>query len=270
MENANIYYEQYGEGIPLIFLHGYHIDGKCFSIPVERFLQEGNHFCRVYPDLPGMGRTTLRERVDTTEKLFNIMLQFIDIVSDYGDFAVVGYSYGGYLARALVKHRKERLKGIFLLCPVIIPDRGGRLLPDFRIVVEDRDFLCTLDEEERTFFTGSAVVQTERVYKRMKKEIIEPFKLADHEMLKDLQKNAYAFEKPIDNLNHFFEGPVQFLAGRQDSVVGYEDILSIFEDYPNGELTILNGAGHNLQIEREKAFSRIFRNWLKRILFYCG
>jgi len=98
---------------------------------------------------------------------------------------------------------------------------------------------------------------------------MEPFELADREMLKNLQREAYAFEEPIDNLGLYYNGPVQFLAGRQDSVVGYEDISSIFEDYPNGEMTILNGAGHNLQIEREKAFTRIFRNWLKRVLIYC-
>lgn len=89
-------------------------------------------------------------------------------------------------------------------------------------------------------------------------------------MLKNLQRHAYAFEDPIDNLDLFFEGPVPFLIGRQDSVVGYEDITSVFEDYPNGEMTVLNGAGHNLIIEREKAFNRIFHNGMKRVMVYTS
>jgi len=270
LESAHIYYEQYGEGVPLIFLHGYHIDNKCLSIPVESLIHEGNQFRRIYPDLPGMGRTILKERVDSTDELFRIILQFIDQITDNGEFAVAGYSYGGYLARALVKARQDRIKGMFLLCPVVIPEQAGRLIPDFRVITEDKEFLSTLNKEDRDFFSHSAVIQTERVYKRVKEEIMEPFKLADREMLKNLQHDAYSFEDPIDNLNIFFDGPVQFLAGRQDSIVGYEDITSIFEDYPNGEMTVLNGAGHNLQIEREKAFTRIFRNWMKRVLFYCS
>ena len=270
LENADIYYEQYGGGIPLIFLHGYHIDNRCFSIPVESILSGDKQFCRIYPDLPGMGKTILKERVDSTDELFKIMLQFIDKITNGEDFAVAGYSYGGYLTRALLKARPGKVKGIFLLCPVIIPDHAARLLPEFRVITEDREFLNSLPKDDREFFTTSAVVQTERVYNRIKKEIMEPFKLADRDMMKNLQHDAYGFEKPIDNLDIFFNGSVQFLAGKQDSVVGYEDIAAIFEDYPNSEMTVLNGAGHNLQIEREKAFTRIFHNWLKRVLLYCS
>ncbi len=270
LENAEIYYEQYGEGMPLIFLHGYHVDNKCLSIPVENSIEEGTQFKRIYPDLPGMGKTILKERVDSTEELYAIVLQFIDTVTCGEPFAVIGYSYGGYLARALVKHRPNQLKGMFLLCPVIIPDHAGRLLPEFRIFKQDQDFISTLSDREREYFTSSAVMQTEEVFRRVKKEILEPFSLADRDMLKNLQRHAYAFEEPIDNLDLFFEGPVQFLAGHQDSIVGYEDITSIFEDYPNGEMTVLNGAGHNLIIEREKAFSRIFHNWMKRVLLFSS
>ena len=216
-----------------------------------------------------MGKTVLKKRVNSTEELFPILLQFIDKITNGAPFAVTGYSYGGYLARALIKYRPKQIKGMFLLCPVIVPDQAARLLPNFRVITEDKEFLSTLSKNERLFFTSSAVIQTESVYNRVKKELMEPFKLADRKMLKNLQRDGYAFEQTIDNLVPGFNGPVQFLAGRQDSVVGYEDILSIFEDYPNGELTVLNGAGHNLQIEREKAFTRIFGNWMKRVLVYC-
>ncbi len=270
LESADIYYEQYGKGIPIIFLHGYHIDHKCLSIPVESIITDEKKFSRIYPDLPGMGKTILKERIDSTDELFRIMLQFIDKITDGGDFAVAGYSYGGYLARALVKAYPDRIKGMFLLCPVIIPNQAARLKPDFRIIKEDKKFLETLSKGDRDFFADSAVIQTKEIYKRMKTEIMEPFEMADRDMMKNLQHDAYGFEEPIDNLGITFDGPVQFLAGRQDSVVGYEDISTIFEDYPNSEMTVLNGAGHNLQIEREKAFSRIFQNWTKRVLFYCS
>lgn len=265
LEKAVIHYEENGRGLPLIFLHGYHIDHKCLSIPVEKITGEEQPFRRIYPDLPGMGRTELRERVDSTEELYAVILEFIDRISGGGPFAAVGYSYGGYLARALARDRGDRLRGLFLVCPVVIPDRTARILPPCRVFQKDEEFISTLEPSDRSFLTEAAVIQTESVYKRLKEEIIEPFELADREMMKNLQRNSYGFDKPVDNLGLNFEGPVQFLAGHQDSVVGYEDIYSIFDDYPNGELTILNRAGHNLQIEREEEFSRIFLNWLEKV-----
>lgn len=270
LEKAEIFYEQYGTGIPLIFLHGFHIDHKIFSLPLEKILHEQDPFCRIYPDLPGMGKTLLEKRINSTEELFHILLQFVDAVTCGRDFAIASYSYGSYLARGLVKARTDRIKGIFFLCPVIIPEHASRKTEEFRIFSRDNNFLDTLTEKERNIFCRYTIKQTAEVYKRVKKELMEPFKLADKQMLKKLQQDSYPFDEPVDNLNIGFDGPVQFLAGKQDSIVGYKDIFSIFEDYPNGEITILNGAGHSLQIERETAFSRIFRDWMKRVLYHLN
>lgn len=268
LDGAVIYYESYGEGMPLLFLHGYHIDHKCLSIPIEERMGGIEGFKRIYPDLPGMGLTELQRPVDSTEELFSLLLAFIDIMTEGQPFAIAGYSYGGYLARGVVKARKNLVRGIFLLCPVIIPDRKSRILPDFRILKRDMDFIESLSLDDSDVFCESCVIQTEEVYKRFKKEIIEPFLLADRRMMKNLQRQAYAFEKPVDNLNLNFPGPVLFLAGHQDAVVGYEDIYSIFNDYPNAELSVLNSAGHNLQIEREDEFSRQLKSWSEKVKIF--
>lgn len=100
LENPEIHYKQYGDGKPLICLHGYHLDHICLSRPVV------SHF------------------------LYWILF------------------YGGSLARALVKHRPQQLKGMCLLCPDIIPDHGSRLLPEFRIFEQDKNFIQILSDRE--------------------------------------------------------------------------------------------------------------------------
>jgi len=265
-DRAKVYYEEYGEGIPLVFLHGYHIDHKCLSVPIEERAGGLEGFRRIYPDLPGMGLTELKEPVSTTEELFAIILPFIDRITDGKPFAVAGYSYGGYLARGVVKVRTKKVLGMLLVCPVIFPERTSRIVPDFVVQEQDVEFIQKLSPEDREFFTESCVIQTETVYNKFRKEIAEPFALADRKMLKNLQRQAYSFEKPVDKTNMDFDGPSLFLAGRQDSVVGYEDIYSIFNNYSGAELTILNRAGHNLQIEREAEFLRLVEAWSQRVL----
>ncbi|MBN2657746.1 MAG: alpha/beta hydrolase [Spirochaetales bacterium] len=270
LDGADIYYEEFGEGIPLLFLHGYHIDHKCFSCPVEERMGGLDGFRRIYPDLPGMGLTELKRPVDSTEELFSLLMAFIDRITEGKPFALAGYSYGGYVARGVLRARYRKIRGMFLLCPVIVPDRRSRILPDFHVLEKDFDFLESLALEDREIFGESCVIQNEEVFRKFKKEIAEPFLLADRTMLKNLQRQAYAFEEPVDNLNLNFEGPVHFLAGRQDSIVGYEDIYSIFNDYPKGELSVLNGAGHNLQIEREEEFGRLLKQWAEKVRAFRG
>lgn len=271
LADAVIHYEESGKGIPLIFLHGYHIDHKCFYLPVEKRWRGLKGFRRIYPDLPGMGLTQLNRPVSSTEKLFSLLIQFIDRITDRKPFALAGYSYGGYLARGVLKHRSHLVLGMFLLCPVVIPERKSRILPEMTVLEKDSDLISGLSEDERGFFTESAVIQTREVYMRMKEEIFEPLKLADRKMMKDLKRQAYGFESPIDNIQINYSGPVSFLAGRQDFIVGYEDIYGIYNDYDHGELIILDKAGHNLQIERADEFKRVFLLWIERVkVYYSG
>lgn len=270
LENAAVHYEERGTGIPLIFIHGYHIDHKCFFLPVEKFLGNSAVFRRIYPDLPGMGRTRLKEPVSSTDEISDILIDFIDRIASGGPFAVATYSYGGYLARALLRERREKLLGFFHLCPVIIPDRKKRMLPEFHVFQRDEEFFDSLSDEKQEFFTESVVFQNRETYERLEKEIWEPLQLADRKMLKNLQRSAYGFARPVDHLKDVFEGPVQFLAGKQDSVVGYEDILSIFGDYPAGELSVIDRAGHNLMIDQPGKFEGYFKRWLGKVADYSS
>lgn len=65
-----------------------------------------------------------------------------------------------------------------------------------------------------------------------------------------------------------YEKPVLLLGGRQDTCVGYQDLLNLIEDYPRATVSILDAAGHNLQIEQPELFSELVKNWIKRVKFY--
>ena len=62
-----------------------------------------------------------------------------------------------------------------------------------------------------------------------------------------------------------FDKPTLFLCGRQDNCVGYKDLEKLLDDYRRASFAILDGAGHNLQIEQNSLFQEIVRNWLERI-----
>ena len=44
-----------------------------------------------------------------------------------------------------------------------------------------------------------------------------------------------------------------------------KDLEKLLDDYRRASFAILDGAGHNLQIEQNSLFQEIVRNWLERI-----
>ena len=62
-----------------------------------------------------------------------------------------------------------------------------------------------------------------------------------------------------------FDKPVLFMSGRQDICVGYKDLYKLLEDYPRATFSIIDIAGHNLQIEQPELFNSLVENFLIRI-----
>lgn len=59
--------------------------------------------------------------------------------------------------------------------------------------------------------------------------------------------------------------PTLILTSRQDDVVGYKAAYDMLEGFPRATFAIIDGAGHNLQIEQVNTFNMLTREWLKRV-----
>ncbi len=55
-----VFYEEAGAGGPLLMLHGWPSDHRLTSNFMEPILTERSGWRRIYPDLPGMGKTRAR------------------------------------------------------------------------------------------------------------------------------------------------------------------------------------------------------------------
>ena len=43
-------------------------------------------------------------------------------------------------------------------------------------------------------------------------------------------------------------------------------VWDVLENYPRAAFAVLDGAGHNLQIEKDQVFTALVRDWLNRVL----
>lgn len=153
-----------------------------------------------------------------------------------------------------------------LLCPVIIPEHQKRTVPTIYLKFLDHDFLNQLTKEQRKLFLEYVIIGSEEVYLRYKKAVALALEETNQEFIDLLVKN-YAFSFDIDKIirDISFEKPSLFLCGRQDNCVGYKDIWDIIDEYPRATLSVLDKAGHNLQIEQSQLFTHLVSNWLLKI-----
>ena len=265
IEGISVYYETYGGGYPAVMLHGLGPDLRSMTGCMEPILQERDGWRRIYPDLPGMGRTPAPDWITNSDQVLDVVAAFIDAVIPGQRFVVAGDSYGGYLARGLVYRQPALLDGLLLLCPTIIADQEKRTLPPHVTLVRDAALLSTLEPQQRAEFESFAVVESQRIWERTRDEINVGLEVADVVFTSRLQPQGYAFSFDVDALPTPFEKPALFLVGRQDGIVGYRDAWAIIENYPRATFAVLDRAGHNLQIEQEYLFDALVNEWLDRV-----
>jgi pimeloyl-ACP methyl ester carboxylesterase len=262
VEKANIYYEEIGSGTPILMIHGFSPDHRLMKGCMEPIFQERNRYKRVYLDLPGMGQTKDYESIQNSDEMLEAVIQFIETTLLNQSFLIAGESYGGYITRGVIAKMPERIMGAAFICPMIIPDKNARTLPEHANIQVDQEFLTTLTEVEREDYKGIHVKLNEYTWKRYNEEVVAGMRIADPAFLEKISQ-AYGFSFKIDQ--EVFPKPSVFLVGRQDHITGYKDSYDILDKYPRATFSILDTAGHNLQIEQSDLMNVHIIDWLKRL-----
>jgi pimeloyl-ACP methyl ester carboxylesterase len=261
----NVYYESFGDGRPLIALHGFAPDHRLMKGCLEPIFRHRKGWKRIYMDLPGMGKTKGEKWLVNSDQMLDVALEFIEKTAPNQNFVLAGESYGGYLARAVAQRKRNLVDGLLLICPMTVADRTERKLPKHTVLVRDPQFLSTLEERILTDFESGHVVLTQRVWERYSREVLPGLKAANYEFLQGIEKNGYAFSYDLEACTETFHKPSLLLLGRQDSSVGYNDAWPIMGKYPRMTFAVLDRAGHDLQIEQETVFIALVNEWLDRV-----
>ena len=218
----SIYYESIGSGLPIIMIHGRGPDHRSLKGCMEQcFTGYDGLFRRIYFDLPGLGKTKGNGWLSSADKMLELVIDFIDGLIPNQAFLLVGNSYGGYIARGIVKKRQTKVKGLLLICPSA---KHKTQLPKICVLEKDDSLKGTLSDEEKSYFEPVIVRQTNQVWIRFKEEILPGLKIADRTFINNnWGKEHAAYNVDVDNLEYPLEKPVLIIMGKQDSIVGYSD-----------------------------------------------
>jgi pimeloyl-ACP methyl ester carboxylesterase len=109
INGVDIYYEVYGEGDPVLFIHGGLANGDYWVNVIPAITDAG--YQAIVMDSRGHGRSSFDETLISYEVMANDVLGLMDHL-DIDKFDLVGWSDGGIIGLELAIHHPERLKKV--------------------------------------------------------------------------------------------------------------------------------------------------------------
>lgn len=263
VEGAEIDFDEVGEGTPVIMLHGFPLDRTVMKGCMEPIFSRRQGYRRIYLDLPGMGRSSPGDRVRNSDEMLEVVERFIDQLISEERYLLVGYSYGCFIGRGLVRNQADRIKGAIFLCPLIIArDDLRNLPPRDELDLPPKPF-NELEDDMQIIATLSQAVN-ERVIERYRKEIKTCLE-RQSTFIETFRRENYAYSFDVDELAEPFQSPVLFLTGRQDHMAGFQDAWDILGNYPRATFVAIDGAGHYLQADKESLFESLVNEFLDEL-----
>jgi pimeloyl-ACP methyl ester carboxylesterase len=246
-----VHYVEHGTGRPVLVLHGAGVDHREAEACFEPALDGVAGLRRIYPDLPGMGRTPAPESLRSADDVLDTLLDFAEQVVGGTAYLLIGHSAGAYYAQAMAARCPAQVAGLALLCPLL---PGLRDVPEHRVVVGSGEIG---DDDFRSYF----VIQTPEMLERYERFVAPAAALIDQEALERIGERwtlppAHAPAYP---------GPTVVVAGRLDSTVGYAAATDLAHHCPHASLAVVDDAGHALPHEQPELLRALLAEWLSRV-----
>jgi pimeloyl-ACP methyl ester carboxylesterase len=256
-----VFYEERGDGRPALFLHGAGVDHREIMGAMEPVFASNDRYRRIYPDLPGMGRTPAPDAIASADDVLEVLLGLVDTVIGDRDFVVVGHSAGAYYARAIANMRRERAAGLAVICPLF---DGLRDVPQHAVVHTSDGVGEAVRSPDLAVFRDYFVVHTPETLEAYRAYVEPSLPLADDEALERIGER-WALDSRGDARLEPYERPTLIVTGRQDSTVGYAGQWDAAERYPRATFAVLDRAGHALPHEQPALLSALVTEWLRRV-----
>ncbi|MEV0485383.1 alpha/beta hydrolase [Streptomyces sp. NPDC050508] len=114
--DVDLYYEDHGEGSPVVLIHGYPLDGKSWELQIPALLKAGHRV--ITYDRRGFGQSSQPTTGYDFDTFANDLAVLLDVLR-LQDVALVGFSMGtGEIGRYIGTHGTDNLRKVAFLAPI--------------------------------------------------------------------------------------------------------------------------------------------------------
>ena len=251
MPDTSLYYEERGQGTPIVLLHGFPFDHTIW----QSQLQDVSGVARVLAvDLPGFGRSEpLGDTQPTMEDYANTLALWAGQVG-LDRFVLVGHSMGGYIALAMMRHFPEMISGLGLVCTRASADTPEARESRSKLIKElwDRGPQAVVDSMLKRLFAPQTLEERPDVVARIQEVMMrQPVE----GMVQALQ--AMAGRPDSTPLLPAIKVPTLVVSGEHDAIIPHDEIDLLEASIPGAVHRVVRHAGHMPMVERPERVSAL-------------
>ena len=227
------YYEENGDGPPLVLLHPGGADSRAF----ERNLPGlADRFRVLRPDRRGHGRTPDVDGPITYELMAQDMIAFLEQVVG-GPADLVGHSDGAPVARLVALRRPDLVRRLVVASGVFHHDGWAPGAID-------------LDEETTAFFTA--------YHGEVSPDGPDSFPALAAKLHRMQSQEPTLTVADLAG----YPGPALVMVGDDDDEIPMEHTIALRQGLPRSQLAVVPGAGHGLPADKPELFNRLVVDFL--------
>lgn len=264
-----IYYEVYGEGRPILLIHGAWASHEWWRMQIPEF---SKMYKVIAMDVRGHGKSARLDKPTTVQKLAQDVDKVLNALG-ISELVLIGWSMGGMISTQYYFDHPERVKGLVLI--------SSRLHKRPKMLLEA--YLRTFREMFSLFmdFADFEGFESLKYEDQVSKEVQKMFSPnTDPEVVKwaveDLTKNrrrdyltivrTLARYDASDKL-HMIKIPMLIIVGDRDERTPPEFARKIHEKVPHSKLVIVEGHGHYVLLERPDIVNKEILSFLESISY---
>jgi pimeloyl-ACP methyl ester carboxylesterase len=242
VNDIKVYYETYGQGQPLLLLHGNGGSIENFALQIPEF---SRHYKVIAVDSRAQGRTTDSDAEITYALMASDMAELIDKL-DLGRVDVVGWSDGGIIGLEMAYKYPDKIKKLVAIGANY--SNKNFMAPRDHVKMDARDTLVIRSRKLRQKYRNSLErlsPNPERipVIRRKLRALMEKY---PNFTLKQLEK---------------IKTPTLVVAGDHD-IISLDHTVSLFTSLPHAQLFVIPGATHIVPVEQPQLFNNVVMNFL--------
>jgi 3-oxoadipate enol-lactonase len=252
--NSALSYEERGEGVPLVLVHGFPFDHSIWRSQLDSM---GEGVRVLVPDLPGFGQSAPLPDTEPTMPDYANQLALWAGEVGLDKFVLVGHSMGGYIAFAFARGYAHMLSGLGLVCTRPGPDTEQAKQGRYTQIAQvwDRGPQAVVDAMLPRLFSPRTKDANPGLVEQVRELMLRQNPEGIVSALRAMASRPDSFP-----MLEKIQVPTLVVSGLDDAIIPAEEADLMAATIPGARQERIDGAGHMLMMEQAGSLTEMLRD----------
>lgn len=255
LDHTKIAYQDNGNGIPIILIHGLDGNSAAFDL-LNRQLQQ--QYRVIAYDTRGHGKSTRPNSYGLADHIKDLYI-LIDKLN-LGQAHILGHDMGGIIAKSFAEKYEDKVLSL-----TIISSKAEDIVHGFtKLMIEHQDEIAGFNKSE------ALLLLFPYIYKE-REEAMKWFQRQRLYSKQNSEDSAIASRALLDTFNanreftHYVKVPTLIINGRYDPIIDNKEYYKLEERFENVEKVLFEDSGHAPYVEEADKFLDLYLNFLENV-----